>query len=75
MFLFAIILGNFWNAASFNSPASSLHFKSFPTESSTDISFYFKTSSKYGVLLENLGANNLLHIEIRGVYVYVVPQQ
>ncbi|XP_054888935.1 contactin-associated protein-like 2b isoform X1 [Poeciliopsis prolifica] len=56
---------NFWNAASFNSPASSLHFKSFQTESSTDISFYFKTSSNYGVLLENLGANNLLHIEIR----------
>ncbi|XP_043989360.1 LOW QUALITY PROTEIN: contactin-associated protein-like 2b [Gambusia affinis] len=55
----------FWNAASFNSPASSLHFKSFQTESSTDISFYFKTSSKYGVLLENLGPNNLLHIEIR----------
>uniref|UniRef100_A0A3P9P8E8 Contactin associated protein 2 n=1 Tax=Poecilia reticulata TaxID=8081 RepID=A0A3P9P8E8_POERE len=57
---------NFWNAASFNSPASSLHFKSFQIESSTDISFYFKTSSNYGVLLENLGANNLLHIEIRG---------
>ncbi|XP_007542552.1 contactin-associated protein-like 2, partial [Poecilia formosa] len=56
---------NFWNAASFNSPASSLHFKYFQIESSTDISFYFKTSSNYGVLLENLGANNLLHIEIR----------
>ncbi|XP_038134759.1 contactin-associated protein-like 2 [Cyprinodon tularosa] len=57
---------NFWNAASFTSPASSLHFKSFRSESSTDISFYFKTSSSHGVLLENLGAENFLHIEIRG---------
>ncbi|KAM4556616.1 contactin-associated protein-like 2 isoform 3-T3 [Fundulus diaphanus] len=57
---------NFWNAASFTSPASSLHFKSFRSETSTDISFYFKTSSNHGVLLENLGASNFLHIEIRG---------
>uniref|UniRef100_A0A3Q2QWL1 Contactin associated protein 2b n=1 Tax=Fundulus heteroclitus TaxID=8078 RepID=A0A3Q2QWL1_FUNHE len=57
---------NFWNAASFISPASSLHFKSFRSETSTDISFYFKTSSNRGVLLENLGASNFLHIEIRG---------
>lgn len=59
--------GNFWNAASFSSPASYLHFPSFRGETSTDISFYFKTSSTHGVFLENLGVNDLLHIELRGV--------
>lgn len=60
-------VGNFWNAASFSSPAAHLHFPSFRGETSTDISFYFKTSSTHGVFLENLGVNDLLHIELRGV--------
>uniref|UniRef100_A0A8C3AHJ7 Contactin associated protein 2b n=1 Tax=Cyclopterus lumpus TaxID=8103 RepID=A0A8C3AHJ7_CYCLU len=57
---------NFWNAASFTSPASYLHFPSFRGETSTDISFYFKTSSTHGVFLENLGTSDFLHIELKG---------
>nr|XP_020507441.1 contactin-associated protein-like 2 [Labrus bergylta] len=57
---------SYWNAVSFSSPASYLHFPSFRGETSTDISFYFKTSSTYGVFLENLGTTNFLHIELRG---------
>ncbi|XP_040027121.2 contactin-associated protein-like 2b [Gasterosteus aculeatus] len=57
---------SFWNAASFTSPASYLHFPSFRGETSTDISFYFKTSSTHGVFLENLGTTDFLHIELRG---------
>ncbi|XP_033975452.1 contactin-associated protein-like 2 [Trematomus bernacchii] len=57
---------SFWNAASFSSPASSLRFPSFRGETSTDISFYFKTSSTRGVFLENLGTTSFLHIELRG---------
>ncbi|XP_073348301.1 contactin-associated protein-like 2b [Pagrus major] len=57
---------NYWNAASFSSPASYLHFPSFREETSTDISFYFKTSSTHGVFLENLGTTDFLHIELRG---------
>ncbi|TWW73428.1 contactin-associated protein-like 2b [Takifugu flavidus] len=57
---------NFWNAASFSSPASYLHFPSFRGETSTDISFYFKTSSTHGVFLENLGVKDFLRIELRG---------
>ncbi|KAM4551352.1 contactin-associated protein-like 2b [Odontesthes bonariensis] len=57
---------NYWNAASFTSPASYVHFQSFRGETSTDISFYFKTSSNHGVFLENLGTTNFLHIELRG---------
>ncbi|KAG8014384.1 Contactin-associated protein-like 2, partial [Nibea albiflora] len=58
--------GNYWSAASFTSPASYLHFPSFRGETSTDISFYFKTSSTHGVFLENLGTSDFLHIELRG---------
>uniref|UniRef100_A0A7N8WYI2 Contactin associated protein 2b n=1 Tax=Mastacembelus armatus TaxID=205130 RepID=A0A7N8WYI2_9TELE len=57
---------NYWNAASFTSPASYLHFPSVRGESSTDISFYFKTSSIHGVFLANLGTTSFLHIELRG---------
>uniref|UniRef100_A0A3Q3JRV1 Contactin associated protein like 2b n=1 Tax=Monopterus albus TaxID=43700 RepID=A0A3Q3JRV1_MONAL len=63
---------NYWNAASFNSPASYLHFPSFRGETSTDISFYFKTSSTHGVFLENLGATNFLRIELKGSSVVVL---
>ncbi|XP_068605403.1 contactin-associated protein-like 2 [Brachionichthys hirsutus] len=58
--------GNYWNAASFTSPASYLHFSSFRGETSTDISFYFKTSSTHGVFLENKGTNDYLGLELRG---------
>lgn len=56
----------YWNGASFTSPASFLVFPSFRGDPSTDISFYFKTSSSQGVFLENIGATDLLHIELRG---------
>ncbi|XP_024135915.1 contactin-associated protein-like 2b [Oryzias melastigma] len=57
---------SYWNAASFISPASSVHFQSFPGETSIDISFYFKTSSTHGVFLESVGSSSRLHIQIRG---------
>ncbi|KAM9718673.1 contactin-associated protein-like 2b [Menidia menidia] len=57
---------SYWNAASFTSPASYLHFQPFRGETSTDISFYFKTSSTHGVFLESLGTSNFLRIELRG---------
>ncbi|XP_062260924.1 contactin-associated protein-like 2b [Platichthys flesus] len=60
---------NYWNAASFTSPASFLHFLSFRGETSTDISFYFKTSSTHGVFLENLGTTDFLRIELKGASV------
>uniref|UniRef100_A0A669EDF5 Contactin associated protein 2b n=1 Tax=Oreochromis niloticus TaxID=8128 RepID=A0A669EDF5_ORENI len=56
---------NFWNAASFTSPASYLHYPSLRDETSTDVSFYFKTSSTHGVFLEILGSTSFLHIELR----------
>uniref|UniRef100_A0A8C8DIJ9 Contactin associated protein 2b n=1 Tax=Oryzias sinensis TaxID=183150 RepID=A0A8C8DIJ9_9TELE len=56
---------SYWNAASFTSPASSVHFQSFPGETSTDISFYFKTSSPHGVFLER-GSVVLLTLEVGG---------
>nr|XP_057930020.1 contactin-associated protein-like 2b isoform X1 [Doryrhamphus excisus] len=57
---------NYWNAASFSSPASYLHFSSFRGETSTDVSFYFKTSSSHGVFLESSGSSDILRIELRG---------
>uniref|UniRef100_A0A668AVZ0 Contactin associated protein 2 n=1 Tax=Myripristis murdjan TaxID=586833 RepID=A0A668AVZ0_9TELE len=60
---------NYWNAASFTSPASYLHFPSFKGETSADISFYFKTSSTYGVFLENLGTTDFIRIELRAASV------
>ncbi|KAL2097006.1 hypothetical protein ACEWY4_006213 [Coilia grayii] len=56
---------NYWNAASFNTPASYLHFPTFRGETSADISFYFKTSSSYGVFLENLGNTDFIRIELK----------
>lgn len=64
---FLLCEGNYWNAASFTSPASSLHLPSFRGETSTDISFYFKTSSTNGMLVENLGTSDFLRIELRGM--------
>ncbi|CAL8366083.1 unnamed protein product [Boreogadus saida] len=60
---------DFWNAASFTSPASYLHFPSLKGETSADISFYFKTSSTYGVFLENLGTTDFIRIELKATSV------
>lgn len=57
--------GNYWNAASFSSPASYLHFPLYRGETCSDVSFYFKTSSTHGVFVENQGAD-FFHIELRG---------
>ncbi|XP_053328192.1 contactin-associated protein-like 5 [Spea bombifrons] len=46
---------SYWNAASFNTMSSYLYFPTFLTEFSTDISFFFKTTSSSGVFLEILG--------------------
>ncbi|TTC44339.1 Contactin-associated protein-like 5 [Bagarius yarrelli] len=56
---------NFWNAASFITPAAYLHFPTFQAESSADISFYFKTSSTHGIFLENLGNTDFIRIELK----------
>uniref|UniRef100_A0A8C3M662 Contactin associated protein family member 5 n=1 Tax=Chrysolophus pictus TaxID=9089 RepID=A0A8C3M662_CHRPC len=55
----------FWNAASFNTEASYLHFPTFHAEVSADISFFFKTTSLSGVFLENLGMKDFIRVEIR----------
>uniref|UniRef100_A0A3B3ZNM0 Uncharacterized protein n=1 Tax=Periophthalmus magnuspinnatus TaxID=409849 RepID=A0A3B3ZNM0_9GOBI len=56
---------NFWNSASFSSPAAHMMFPSFRSDRSTDISFYFRTSSSHGVFLENSGPNDLIHVQLR----------
>lgn len=56
----------FWNAASFVGPASHMLFPAFRAERSTDISFYFKTSSSHGVFLENSGPSDLILVSLRG---------
>lgn len=56
---------NYWNAASFTTPSSYLHFATFQGETSADISFYFKTSAPYGVFLENLGNADFIRLELR----------
>ncbi|KAJ8336695.1 hypothetical protein SKAU_G00379150 [Synaphobranchus kaupii] len=57
--------GNYWNAASFNTPSSYLHFPTFEGETSADISFFFKTSATYGVFLENLGNTDFIRLELK----------
>ncbi|XP_036277629.1 contactin-associated protein-like 5 [Pipistrellus kuhlii] len=55
---------HFWNAVSFNTEASYLHFPTFHAEFSADISFYFKTTALSGVFLENLGITDFIRLEI-----------
>ncbi|MGH0124081.1 UNVERIFIED_CONTAM: hypothetical protein FKN15_023638 [Acipenser sinensis] len=55
---------NFWNAASFNMETSYLHFPTLHAELSADISFYFKTTAKSGVFLENMGIKDFIRIEL-----------
>ncbi|KAG8432120.1 hypothetical protein GDO86_016665 [Hymenochirus boettgeri] len=59
---------SFWNAVSFNKTRSFLHFPTFHTEFSTDISFFFKTSSSSGIFLENLGVKDFIRIELMSPY-------
>lgn len=63
-----ISAGNYWNAASFITPSSYLHFSTFQGETSADISFYFKTSAPYGVFLENLGNTDFIKLELKCKY-------
>ncbi|XP_047006175.1 contactin-associated protein-like 2 [Ictalurus punctatus] len=56
---------SYWNAASFNTPSSYLHFSTFHAETSADISFYFKTSAPHGVFLENLGNTDFIRLELK----------
>ncbi|CAH7058248.1 Cntnap4 [Phodopus roborovskii] len=55
----------FWNAASFNTEASYLHFPTLHGELSADVSFFFKTTALSGVFLENLGISDFIRIELR----------
>uniref|UniRef100_A0A8D0HL23 Contactin associated protein family member 5 n=1 Tax=Sphenodon punctatus TaxID=8508 RepID=A0A8D0HL23_SPHPU len=54
----------FWNAASFTTEASYLHFPTFHAEFSADISFFFKTTTVSGVFLENLGIKDFIRVEM-----------
>lgn len=56
---------DYWNAASFTTPSSYLHFATFQGETSADIAFYFKTSAPYGVFLENLGNTDFIRLELK----------
>ncbi|XP_062904740.1 contactin-associated protein-like 5 [Mobula hypostoma] len=56
--------GNYWNAASFNTESSYLHFSTFHGELSADITFFFKTTASSGVFLENLGIKDFIRIEL-----------
>ncbi|XP_069790927.1 contactin-associated protein-like 5 isoform X4 [Narcine bancroftii] len=56
--------GNYWNAASFNTESSYLHFPTFHGELSADITFFFKTTASSGVFLENLGIKDFIRIEL-----------
>lgn len=64
-FLSFFLIGDYWNAASFTTPSSYLHFATFQGETSADISFYFKTSAPYGVFLENLGNTDFIRLELK----------
>uniref|UniRef100_A0A5F8GRP0 Contactin associated protein family member 5 n=1 Tax=Monodelphis domestica TaxID=13616 RepID=A0A5F8GRP0_MONDO len=55
---------HFWNAPSFNTEASYLHFPTFHAEFSADISFFFKTTALSGIFLENLGIKDFIRLEI-----------
>ncbi|KAM4708715.1 contactin-associated protein-like 4 [Discoglossus pictus] len=56
---------SFWNAASFNTVSSYLHFPTLNGELSADLSFFFKTTSPSGLFLENLGIKDFIRIELQ----------
>ncbi|TRY55799.1 hypothetical protein DNTS_025645 [Danionella cerebrum] len=60
---------HFWNAVSFITPASYLHFPTVQAETSADVSFYFKTSASRGVFLENLGNPDFIRLELKSATV------
>lgn len=64
-FASCFLTDDYWNAASFTTPSSYLHFATFQGETSADISFYFKTSAPYGVFLENLGNTDFIRLELK----------
>ncbi|MEJ1269970.1 contactin associated protein-like 5A [Cricetulus griseus] len=55
---------HYWNAVSFSTVASYLHFPTFHAEFSADISFFFKTTALSGVFLENLGIKDFIRLEM-----------
>ncbi|KAG7280774.1 hypothetical protein CRUP_037704 [Coryphaenoides rupestris] len=55
---------SYWNAVSFDTETSYLHFPTFHAELSADISFLFKTTASSGVFLENLGIKDFIRIEL-----------
>nr|XP_048299699.1 contactin-associated protein-like 5 [Myodes glareolus] len=55
---------HYWNAVSFSTEASYLHFPTFHAEFSADISFFFKTTALSGVFLENLGIKDFIRLEM-----------
>ncbi|XP_040593711.1 contactin-associated protein-like 5 isoform X2 [Mesocricetus auratus] len=55
---------HYWNAVSFSTEASYLHFPTFHAEVSADISFFFKTTALSGVFLENLGIKDFIRLEM-----------
>ncbi|XP_073522704.1 contactin-associated protein-like 5 isoform X2 [Phyllobates terribilis] len=59
---------SFWNSASFTSGTSYLYFPTFHLDFSTDISFYFKTTSSSGIFLENLGIKDFIRITLVSPY-------
>ncbi|CAL8306200.1 unnamed protein product [Lota lota] len=55
---------SYWNAASFDTETSYLHFPTFHAELSADVSFLFKTTASSGVFLENLGIKDFIRLEL-----------
>ncbi|XP_031415052.1 contactin-associated protein-like 5 [Clupea harengus] len=53
-----------WNSASFYQETSYLHFPPLQAELTLDLSLYFKTSTLSGVLLENLGVQAFIRLEL-----------
>ena len=62
--VFPCLLESYWNAASFDTETSYLHFPTFHAELSAEVSFLFKTTASSGVFLENLGIKDFIRIEL-----------
>ncbi|XP_058520158.1 contactin-associated protein-like 5 [Ochotona princeps] len=65
-----------WNAVTFDTEGSFLHFPAFHVEFSADISFCFKTTAFSGVFLENLGMKDFIRLEMSSpsklMYYYII---
>ncbi|XP_078712479.1 contactin-associated protein-like 2 [Lampetra fluviatilis] len=59
---------HFWNAASFSTHRSYLHFLPVYAETSLDITFLFKTSAESGVFLENMGTRDFIRVQLKSPY-------